>query len=244
MYDAFARKDMFELVDISQPKNIVGSKWVFQIKRLPDGSVERYKARLVAKGFHQRPCIDFHDTFSPVIKHATIRLILGTAVSWNWPLKQLYVNNAFFQGPLEEKVYMQQPPGLIDKDYPNHVLRLKKAVYGLKQPPQAWYNALKGCLISFGFKDSLSDAYLFVLCTGTSFVYILVYVDGIIITGSSMAEISKVMNLPAEKFSLKELGDLSYFLGMEATRTSAGLLLTQTKYIMDYYGSSHLNKDG
>lgn len=232
-YDAFAKNDTFELVDRALAKNIVGSKWVYRIKRLPDGSVERYKARLVAKGFHQRPGIDFHDTFSPVIKHATIRLILGTAVARNWPLKQLDVNNAFLQGPLEEEVYMQQPPGLVDKDHPHHVLRLKKAVYGLKQAPRAWYNALKDGLLGIGFKNSLADASLFVLRTGPHFVYILVYVDDIIITGSSMAEVSRVTSLLAARFSLKNLGDLSYFLGMEASRTPAGLLLTQTKYITD-----------
>ncbi|KAG7593974.1 Ribonuclease H-like superfamily [Arabidopsis thaliana x Arabidopsis arenosa] len=231
--DAFVRNDTYDLVDRSQAKNIVGSKWVFRIKRLPDGTVDRYKARLVAKGFHQRPGIDFHDTFSPVVKHATIRLVLGAAVSKGWPLQQLDVNNAFLQGPLDEEVYMLQPPGLIDKDKPNHVCRLKKAVYGLKQAPRAWYTALKVFLESIGFKNSLADASLFVLHTGSAFVYILVYVDDIVITGTSLQAITRVTDLLASKFSLKDLGELSYFLGMEATRTSAGLHLTQTKYITD-----------
>ncbi|KAL1210236.1 Retrovirus-related Pol polyprotein from transposon RE2 [Cardamine amara subsp. amara] len=127
--DAFVHYDTFDLVDRSEAKNIVGSKWVFCIKRLLNGSIDRYKAHLVAKRFHQRPGVDYHETFSLVIKHATIRLVLGTAVAKDWPLQQLDVNNAFLQGPLEEEVYMLQPPGLKDKEKPNHVCRLKKAVY-------------------------------------------------------------------------------------------------------------------
>lgn len=117
----------------------MGSKWIFRIKRLPNGFVDRYKARLVAKGFHQRPGVEYHETFSPLIKHATIRLFLGTAVARGWPLQQLDVNNAFLQGPLTEEVYMLQPPGLVEKDKPNHVFRLKKEIYGLEQAPRAWY---------------------------------------------------------------------------------------------------------
>lgn len=232
-YDAFARNDTFDLVDRSLAKNIVGSKWIFRIKRLPNGSIDRYKARVVAKGFHQRPGVDFSDTYSPVVKHATIRLVLGTAVARGWPLQHLDVNNAFLQGPLNEEVYMLQPPGLIDKDKPNHVCRLKKAVYGLKQAPRAWYTALKEYLVSIGFKNSLADASLFTLRSGDSFVYILIYVDDIIITGTSMTSLNQVTDLLAAKFSLKDLGELSYFLGMEAYRSPAGLHLTQTKYITD-----------
>ena len=128
---------------------------------------------------------------------------------------------------------MLQPPGMIDKDKPNHVWKLKKAVYGLKQAPRAWYQALKDFLISIGFKNSLADASLFILQTGSSFIYILIYVDDIVITGSHAQELQKVTTKLAAKFSLKELGELSYFLGMEATRTEKGLHLTQTKYITD-----------
>lgn len=136
--DAFVRNDMFDLVDRSEAKNIVGSKWIFRIKCLPDGSIDKYKARLVTKGFHQRPGVDFHETFSPVIKLTTIKLVLGTAVGKNWPFQQLDTNNVFLQGLLDEEVYMLQPPGLKDKDKPNHVSSQKGSLW-LKTSPQAWY---------------------------------------------------------------------------------------------------------
>src|ERR1044072_5123571 len=113
--------------------NIIGNKWIFCLKRNPDGSIARYKARLVSKGFHQRPGIDFTDTFSPVIKPQTIKLVLCIALSRGWSISQMDVNNAFLHGSLSEDVYMAQPPGFIHPNFSTHVCKLNKALYGLKQ---------------------------------------------------------------------------------------------------------------
>ncbi|KAJ9567715.1 LOW QUALITY PROTEIN: hypothetical protein OSB04_003681 [Centaurea solstitialis] len=131
------------------------SKWVFRIKYNPDGTIDRFKARLVAKGFTQRPDIDYLETFSPVLKHATLRVVLSLAVSQGWVLRQLDINNAFLQGTLNEDVYMAQPPGFVDPAFPNHVCKLNKAIYGLKQASRAWYNELKSYLISHRFKPTI-----------------------------------------------------------------------------------------
>lgn len=213
--------------------NIVKCKWVFRIKYTKDGVIDRYKARLVAKGFQQQPGIDYTDTFSPVVKPATIRTLLSLVVSHNWPLRQLDINNAFLQGTLLDEVYMAQPPGFIDPDFPTHVCKLKKAIYGLKQAPRAWYTELTHWLVSQGFRRCVSDTSLFILHHATNPIYLVVYVDDIIITGPNLTTLTSFIETFAHRFFLKDLGELSYFLSVEVMPTSYGLFLSQQHYIID-----------
>jgi hypothetical protein len=139
---ALEKNRTWHLVPPKKGRNIVDCKWVSKIKRKQDGSLDRNKARLVAKEFKQRYGIDYVDTFSPVVKPTTIRIVLSIAISRGWSLRQLDVQNAFLHGILEEEVYMKQPPGYEDKEKPSYVCKLDKALYGLKQDPRAWYARL------------------------------------------------------------------------------------------------------
>ena len=159
-YNALLENKTWRLVPNSEGKNLIDCKWVYKVKRRADGSIDRYKARLVAKGFKQRYGIDYEDTFSPVVRIATVRLVLSVAVSRGWCLRQLDVQNAFLHGVLEEEVYMKQPPGF-EKD-PRMVCKLDKAIYGLKQAPRAWYSRLSSKLLDLGFVTSKSDTSLFI----------------------------------------------------------------------------------
>ncbi|CAJ2642533.1 unnamed protein product [Trifolium pratense] len=142
-FDALQRNQTWTLVSLPPNRSAIGCKWVFRTKENPDGSINKYKARLVAKGFHQKPGFDFNETFSPVIKPVTIRLILSLAISYKWPLKQLDINNAFLNGSLNEEVYMVQPQGFEEKDS-SLVCKLNKALYGLKQAPRQWQFSRSG----------------------------------------------------------------------------------------------------
>jgi histone deacetylase 1/2 len=136
-FDALLCNRTWSLVAPPPKANIVGCRWIYKIKKNADGSIERFKARLVAKGFHQQEGIDFNETFSPVVKHATIQIVLSLVVSYNWQIKQIDIKNTFLHGALEEEVYMAQPQGYIHPQYPNHFCRLHKLIYGLKQAPRA-----------------------------------------------------------------------------------------------------------
>lgn len=226
-FDALLKNQTWDLVPCDPNKNIVTCKWLFRIKRKADGTIDRYKARLVAKGFTQRPGIDFLSTFSPVVKPSTIRIVLSIVVQHNWPLRQLDVNNTFLQGRLEEEVYMSQPPGFKNRANPTHICKLRKAIYGLKQAPRAWYNELKTHLVLSGFRRSESDNSLFIQHSLAGTVYILVYVDAIIVTGSNTSLVNQVISSPTQRFSIKDLGELSYFLGIEVLKQPDRLILSQ-----------------
>jgi histone deacetylase 1/2 len=143
-----------DLVPPQKGINLIDSKWVYKVKRKADGSVERFKARLVAKGFKQRQGIDYFETYSPVVKPSTIKVILSLAISQGWSLRQIDIQNAFLHGVLEEKVYMKQPPGYEDTSKPSYyICRLKKALYGLKQSPKAWHSRLTSKLQNLGSED-------------------------------------------------------------------------------------------
>jgi histone deacetylase 1/2 len=141
-YMALMKNKTCHLVPPRKGINVVDCKWVWKKKYKSDGSLDKYKSRLVAKGFKQRYGIDYGDTFSPVVKHATIRVVLSLVVSQGWSLRQLDVSNAFLHGHLEEDIYMRQPPDYEDKNFPGYVCKLDKALYGLKQAPRAWYSRL------------------------------------------------------------------------------------------------------
>jgi histone deacetylase 1/2 len=229
-YDVLIKNKTWHLVPPSQGKNIIDCKWVLKIKRKSDGSIERYKARLVAKGFKQRYGIDYEDTFSPVVKIATVKLVLSVAVSRGWNLRQLDVQNAFFHGVLEEEVYMRQPPGFEKTSVPNYVCRLDKAIYGLKQAPRAWYSRLSSKLLKLGFRMSRSDTSLFIYSKNGITIFMLIYVDDIIVTGSSQEAITALLCDLKKDFALKDLGELNYFLGIEVRKDKEGIVLAQEKY--------------
>ena len=150
-YDALLRNNTCDLVPSHPMQTIVHIKWIFHTKVKADGTLDRYKAKLVAKGFQQTLGMDFFDTFSPIVKASTIRIILTIAVTKQWEIHHIDVYNTFLNGDLQETVFMAQPEGFVDPSKPTHVFRLRKALYGLKQAPRAWFDKLKFTLHRWGF---------------------------------------------------------------------------------------------
>jgi histone deacetylase 1/2 len=213
--------------------NIVGCKWVYKLKHKPDGSIDRYKARLVAKGYHQTLGLDYFKTFSPVVKAATICIILTIALSSKWEVRQFDVHNAFLNGELKEQVYMSQPPGYVDTKFPTKVCRLRKALYDLKQAPRAWFQRLSSTLLQWGFSTSRTDSSMFISFGQSTTLIVLIYVDDILITGSSHMQIASLIAKLNSEFALRDLGRLTYFLGIEVSYHDNSIHLSQTKYISD-----------
>ena len=232
-HKALVDNKTWSLVPRPPQANVVSGKWIYRHKFHSDGTLARYKARWVVHGFSQRPGIDYDETFSPVVKPATIRLILHLAISSNWPILQLDVKNAFLNGYLDEVVYCQQPPGFVDVSRPDHVYRLHKSLYGLKQAPRAWYQRFAAHLATLGFVASITDTSLFVLRSGADTAYLLLYVDDIIVTASSSSLLQHLLDQLHSAFAMTDLGDLHFFLGIAVTRSSEGLFLSQRQYAVD-----------
>ncbi|CAI7835398.1 unnamed protein product [Closterium sp. NIES-53] len=193
--------------------------------------LERRKTRLVIKGFQQRERIDFQEVFAPVAKAPTLRLLLAAAAICGWNVEQMDVKTAFLYGVVDEEIYMKQPEGYDDGS--GRVCRLNKAIYGLKQAPRCWYARLVEALEALGFKVSGCDESLFMTEGEEEKVFLLVYVDDILLFSPSLVRIKEVQGKLKETFQCKALGPVGYYLGLHVERdeVKGWLRLHQHKYL-------------
>lgn len=167
----------------------------------------------MANGNQQYEGVDFSETFSPVVKQPTIRVVLSMAVTHKWPIKQLDVSNAFLHGVIDEHVFMRQPQGYRSSDHPTYVCKLNKALYGLRQAPRAWFSVFSSFLLLQGFVPSKADASLFILHNEHGITIVLIYVDDIIVTGSNSAYISELIKILGHQICYERFGSTSLFSG-------------------------------
>ena len=200
------------------------NKWIYKIKIRFDGSIEHYKTRLVAKGFTQEYGIDYEETFGPVARISFVHALLAVVAASKWNLFQMDVKNAFFNEDLSEEVYMQLPFGLSVES--NKICHFRRALYGLKQAPRVWFAKFSSTLSRLGYMASNYDSTLFLCCTNKCITLLLLYVDDMIIIGDDLSDIQELKDFFNQQFEMKDLGHLSYFLGLEITHSTDGLYIT------------------
>ena len=227
----------WSVCELPPGKQSVGCKWIHTIKYNPDGTVERHKSRVVVKGYTQLEGLDYLDTFSPVAKIGTLRLLLAVAAAKQWSITHLDVSNAFLNGDLDEEIYMKLPQGYEEltgkKVPPNSVCRLHKSLYGLKQASHQWNHKLSHVITGDGFKQTHSDHSLFVKYVDKVYLVVLVYVDDILIVGNDDDAVERFKTVLKSAFKLRDLGPAKYFLGFEIARNQSGISLNQRKYALE-----------
>lgn len=191
----------------------IGCKWIFKFKTKSDGSIDHYKARLVAEGYTQEYEVDYEETFASIAKMTIVRTFISVAAVRLWPLYQLDVKNAFLNRFIQEEIYMHPPPDVVRP--PHFVCRLKRALYGLKQAPHALFERFNTSIISIGFSQSAHYSALFTRYSRSGCVFLLLYVDDMIITGNDAPGILSLKHFLHRQFEIKGLGHLRYFLGIE-----------------------------
>lgn len=210
----------------------IGLKWVFKLKKDAAENVVKHKARLVAKGYVQRQRVDFDEVFAPVARMDTVGLLIALAARENWEVHHMDVKSAFLNGELEEEVFVAQPPGFEEKSGVNKVLKLKKALYGLRQAPRAWNLKLDQTLLSLGFERSPLEHAVYKRKSENSCLLVGVYVDDLIITGPKEDELLNFKLQMKDLFSMSDLGLLTYYLGIEVNQSEKGITLCQSSYAM------------
>ncbi|KAK1686253.1 hypothetical protein QYE76_047101 [Lolium multiflorum] len=230
----FKRHKVWSLVE--KPKecrNVIGTKWIFNNKQDEHGIVVRNKARFVAQGYSQIEGIDFGETYAPVAHLESIRILLAYASHHNLKLQQIDVKSAFLNGPLHEEVYVKQPRGFEDPEFPNHIYKLDKALYGLKQAPRAWYEHLKELLIDRGFDVGIIDPTLFTKRVNGELFVCQLYVDDIIFGSTNKAFNDDFSKLMTDRFEMSMMGEMRFFLGFEIKKLREGTFINQAKYLQD-----------
>ncbi|GJU08559.1 retrotransposon protein, putative, ty1-copia subclass [Tanacetum coccineum] len=212
--------DVWVLVELPPNARTVGSKWLFKKKTDMDGAVYIFKACLVAKGFTQTYGVDYEETFSPVAYIRAIRILIAIAAYYDYEIWQMDVKTAFLNGHLSEEVYMEQPEGFVNPKYPNHVCKLKRSIYGLKQASRQWNKRFDDEIKKFGFTQNPDEPCVYLKASGSYVAILILYVDDILLMGNNIPMLQDVKSYLGRSFAMKDLGDAAYILGIKIYRDS------------------------
>lgn len=231
--DSMASNGVWDLIELPNGVKAIGCKWVYKLKRDSLGNIERYKARLVAKGFTQKEGIDYKETFSPVSKKDSFRIIMALVAHFNLELHQMDVKTAFLNGDLEEEVYMKQPEGFFSSKGEQLVCKLKESIYGLKQVSRQWYLKFHDMITSFEFEENIMDQCIYHKISGSKICFLVLYVDDILLATNDKGMLYEVKQFLSKSFDMKDMGEASFVIGVKIQRDRhKGVLgLSQETYI-------------
>jgi hypothetical protein len=196
-----------------------------------DGSIDKYKARLVAKGYRQKEGLDFFDTYSPVTRITSIKLLIAIAAIHNLEIHQMDVKTAFLNGELEEEIYMEQPEGFVSPNQKHKVCKFVKPLYELKQAPKQWHQKFDKTMLSNGFKINECDKFVYIKHTPYAYVIVCLYVDDMLIMGNSHEMLFNTKKMLTKHFDMKDMGVTDVILGIKISRTQDEIVLSQSHYI-------------
>uniref|UniRef100_A0A2N9J9T3 Reverse transcriptase Ty1/copia-type domain-containing protein n=1 Tax=Fagus sylvatica TaxID=28930 RepID=A0A2N9J9T3_FAGSY len=229
--DSILSNNTWVLVDLPPGSNTIGCKWVFRRKYRTDGTIQTFKVRLVAKGFRQREGIDYFDTYAPVARITSIRVLIALASIYKLVLHQMDVKTTFLNGDLDEEVYMDQPEGFVLPGNEKKVCKLVKSLYGLKQAPKQWHEKFDTVILANGFKHNGADKCVYSKFTSEYGVIVCLYVDDMLIFGTNMLGVCETKKYLASVFKMKDLNEADTILGIKVKRHSEGYALCQSHYI-------------
>ncbi|GKC91407.1 putative ribonuclease H-like domain-containing protein [Tanacetum coccineum] len=220
-------------MDLPHGKRAIVTKWVYRNKKDERGIMIRNKARLVAQGHTQEEGIDYDEVFAPVAKIEAIGLFLAYASYKDFVVYQMDVKSAFLCGNIGEEVYVCQPLGFEDPDFPNKVYKLEKALYGLHQAPRAWYETLSTYLLENRFQRGQIDKTLFIKRDQGDILIVQVYVDDIIFGSTKKKLCTEFEKMMHKKFQMSSMGELTFFLGLQVKQKEDGIFISQDKYVTE-----------
>ncbi|GKB31421.1 putative ribonuclease H-like domain-containing protein, partial [Tanacetum coccineum] len=229
----FKLQKVWTLVDLPKGKRAIGTKWVYRNKKDERGIVVRNKARLVAQGYTQEEGIDYDEVFAPVARIEAMRLFLAYASFMGFSVYQMDVKSAFLYGTIEEEVYVCQPPGFEDPQFPDKVYKVEKALYGLHQAPRAWYETLSTYLLENGFRRGTIDKTLFIKKDKGDILLVQVYVDDIIFGSTKKSLCLEFEQIMHKRFQMSSMRELTFFLGLQIQQKNDGIFISQDKYVAD-----------
>ena len=224
---------VWELVDLPESVRPIGCKWIYKKKRGVDGKVETFKARLVVKVYTQKEGVDYEETFSPVAMLKSIRILLSIAAALDYEIWQMDIKTAFLNGYLDESIYMMQPDGFIVEGQEQKVCKLLRSINGFKQASRSWNLRFDETIKTFGFEQNVDEPCVYKYIKETKVVFLVLYVDDILLIGNDIGLLSDVKKWLVEKFQMKDLGQASYVLGISIIRDRKNrlLALSQASYI-------------